>query len=174
MDGEMRPAMPGGEPPWLAIDELAVAGEKGIVLRLAGHGRERVLQPELAELLHRVGAKIDPDAERENLGSGLEYPDTPGGFGGMDGQRQGQPADAATDDDELQGPLRVNASAAVACRGAVEPRRWIARLQYCLRAQGRALIEQSTFDCSLVWRFRSPHHSLGESEMRTSEPKPHQ
>src|SRR5215203_6169318 len=25
----------------------------------------------------------------------------------------------------------------------------------------------------LVWRFRSPHHSCGESEMRTSEPKPH-
>src|SRR5215471_12782347 len=26
----------------------------------------------------------------------------------------------------------------------------------------------------LVWRFRSPHHSRSESEMRTSEPKPHQ
>ncbi len=25
----------------------------------------------------------------------------------------------------------------------------------------------------LVWRFRSPHHSCGQSEMRTSEPKPH-
>ena len=26
---------------------------------------------------------------------------------------------------------------------------------------------------ALVWRFRSPHHSRSESEMRTSEPKPH-
>ena len=26
---------------------------------------------------------------------------------------------------------------------------------------------------ALVWRFRTPHHSCGESEMRTSEPKPH-
>src|ERR1044072_5829430 len=26
----------------------------------------------------------------------------------------------------------------------------------------------------LVWRFRSPHHSRGESALRTSEPKPHQ
>src|SRR5262249_43193805 len=26
---------------------------------------------------------------------------------------------------------------------------------------------------ALVWRFRSPHHSCSESEMRTSEPKPH-
>src|SRR5258706_7711339 len=26
---------------------------------------------------------------------------------------------------------------------------------------------------ALVWRFRSPHHSCRESEMRTSEPKPH-
>src|SRR5262249_45076674 len=25
----------------------------------------------------------------------------------------------------------------------------------------------------LVWRFRSPHHSCSDSEMRTSEPKPH-
>jgi hypothetical protein len=25
----------------------------------------------------------------------------------------------------------------------------------------------------LVWRFRSPHHFCGKSEMRTSEPKPH-
>ena len=25
----------------------------------------------------------------------------------------------------------------------------------------------------LVWRFRSPHHFHGKSEMRTSEPKPH-
>src|SRR6266404_7549274 len=24
-----------------------------------------------------------------------------------------------------------------------------------------------------VWRFRSPHHFCSESEMRTSEPKPH-
>src|SRR5262249_28397640 len=26
---------------------------------------------------------------------------------------------------------------------------------------------------ALVWRFRSPHHPCSESEMRTSEPKPH-
>ena len=30
-----------------------------------------------------------------------------------------------------------------------------------------------TRTCQLVWRFRSPHHSCRESEMRTSEPKPH-
>jgi cytosine deaminase len=28
-------------------------------------------------------------------------------------------------------------------------------------------------EAALVWRFRSPHHSCGESDMRTSEPKPH-
>ena len=27
---------------------------------------------------------------------------------------------------------------------------------------------------ALVWRFRSPHHFRGKSEMRTSEPKPHE
>jgi hypothetical protein len=27
--------------------------------------------------------------------------------------------------------------------------------------------------CLLVWRFRIPHHSFRESDMRTSEPKPH-
>ena len=30
-----------------------------------------------------------------------------------------------------------------------------------------------TGKAALVWRFRSPHHSCSDSEMRISEPKPH-
>src|SRR5262249_3018941 len=42
---------------------------------------------------------------------------------------------------------------------------WIGRQGVLLRGACRR--------CGLVWRFRSPHHSCSESEMRTSEPKPH-
>src|SRR5262249_41686380 len=37
----------------------------------------------------------------------------------------------------------------------------------------RLALKHSYAVLQLVWRFRSPHHSCSESEMRTSEPKPH-
>jgi hypothetical protein len=37
-----------------------------------------------------------------------------------------------------------------------------------------AIVEQAFVEGSLVWRFRSPHHSSREFAMRTSEPKPHE
>ena len=149
MDGKMRPLMPGREPPRLAVDELAVAGEEGVVLRLAGDRGKRVLQPERAQLLHRMRPEIDPDPERADIRGGLEHPDAVGGLRGVGGQRQRQPADAAADDDQFHNPLRINASPDIAySRGAVEPPRWPVRRQYCLRIEGRALIRQSPFDCS--------------------------
>ena len=51
---DVRPQVPGRLAPGLAIDELAVAGEEGVVLRLAGGRDQLVLQPERAHLLHRV------------------------------------------------------------------------------------------------------------------------
>ena len=141
MNGKMRPLMSGRESPWLAVDELAVAGEEGVVLRLAGDRRERVLEPELAQLLHRMRAEIDPDPERADIRRGLEHPDAGGGLRGVGGKRQRQSADAAADDDQLHKPLRINASADIAySHGAVEPPKWRGRLQYCLRVEGRALI----------------------------------
>ena len=110
VDGKVRPLMPGGEPPGLAVDELAVAGEEGIVLRLAGDRRERVLQPERAQLLDRVRPEIDADPERADFRRRLEHPDPARHIGGVDGQRQRQSADAAADDDDLHDPLRMNAS----------------------------------------------------------------
>ncbi len=107
VDGKVRPLMPGGEPPGLAVDQLAVAGEEGIVLRLAGNFRERVLQSERAQLLDRVRPEIDADPERPDVGRGLEHADAAGHFGGVDGQRQRQSADAAADDDDLHDPLRM-------------------------------------------------------------------
>ena len=141
VDGKMRPLMPGREPPRLAVDELAVAGEEGIVLRLAGDRRKRILEPELAQLLHRMRSEIDPDPERADIGGGLEHPDAGGRRRGVSGKRQRQTADAAADDDQLHNPLRINASGDIAySHGAVEPPTWLGRLQYCLRAEGRALI----------------------------------
>ena len=110
MDGKMRPLMPGGEPPGLAIDELAVAGEEGIVLRLAGDRRERVLQPERAQLFDRMRSEIDPDPERADVRRRLEDPNPARHVSGMGSQRQRQPADASADDDQIHAPLRINAS----------------------------------------------------------------
>ena len=102
--------MSGGAPPRLAVDELAVPGEEGIVLRLAGHRRKRVLQAERAEFLHRMRAEIDADPERADIGRRLEYADAVGGLGGMRRQRQRQSANAAADDDEIQGPAPLKAT----------------------------------------------------------------
>ena len=72
---DVRPLMAGRLAERLAIDELAVAGEEGVVLRLAGGRDQRVLEPERAQLLHRMRADIDADAERAHLGRGLEHAD---------------------------------------------------------------------------------------------------
>ncbi len=101
VDREMRPLVAGGEPPRLAIDQLAVAREERVVLRLARNRRELVLQAERAQLLDRVRPEIDADAERKNFGCGLEHADAARGAAGMHGQRQRQPADAASDDDDV-------------------------------------------------------------------------
>ena len=45
---DVRPVVPGRLAERLAIDELAVAGEEGVVLRLAGGRDQRVLKPERA------------------------------------------------------------------------------------------------------------------------------
>ena len=58
VDREVRPLMPGRRAPRLAIDELAVAGEEGIVLRLAGDRRQRVLAA-------RARSAPSPHADRD-------------------------------------------------------------------------------------------------------------
>jgi hypothetical protein len=78
-----------------------VAGEEGVVLRLAGHRRQRVLQAERAELLDRMRSEIDADPERVDRGRRLEHPDAAGAAAGVDRQRQRQAADAATDNDDV-------------------------------------------------------------------------
>ncbi len=47
--------------------------------------------------------------------------------------------------------------------------------RFVLQATGRGhdLRIPRAGPAALVWRFRSPHHFCSESEMRTSEPKPH-
>ena len=66
---DMRPQMAGRLAERLAIDELAVPREEGVVLRLAGGRDQRVLEPERAQLLHRMRADVDADAERPHFGA---------------------------------------------------------------------------------------------------------
>jgi hypothetical protein len=117
VDGKVRPLVPGREPPGLAVDQLAMAGEEGVIGRLARDRRERVLQAERAQLLDGVGPEIDADPERQDLGRRLEHPDAGGDLRGMRGERQGQPADAATDDDEVQRVRSVRTSGDMAHSG---------------------------------------------------------
>jgi hypothetical protein len=97
--------MSGRLAPGLAIDELAVPGEERIVLRLARGRDQLVFKTESAHLLHRMGAEIDADAERAQLGRGLEYADAGGSLGGVKGERQRQPADTAANDDDVHETL---------------------------------------------------------------------
>ena len=106
---DMRPQMAGRLAERLAIDELAVAGEEGVVLRLAGGGDQRVLEPERAQLLHRVRADVDADAERPHLGRGLEHPDAARRARGVQRQGQHRAADPAADDDRVHDGFRMRA-----------------------------------------------------------------
>jgi len=42
-----------------------------------------------------------------------------------------------------------------------------------LRPVGYRINASTLVRAAAVWRFRSPHHSCRELDMRTSEPKPH-
>ena len=108
---DVRPQMAGRLAERLAIDELAVPREEGVVLRLAGGRDQRVLQPERAQLLHRVRADMDADAERPHFGRGLEHADAARHPRGVQRQRQRRAADPAADDDRVHGIL-------LACRAA--------------------------------------------------------
>src|SRR6266851_4739724 len=101
MDREVRPLVAGCPSPRLAVDQLAVAGEEGVVLRLAGDRRERIFQAERAQLFHRMRTEIDADAERTDLRRRLEHANALRAARGVTSQRQRQPADAAADNDDV-------------------------------------------------------------------------
>jgi hypothetical protein len=63
MKREVRPLVARSKAPRLAIDELAVAREKSIVLRCASRSNECILKAERAQLLDRVRSQIDADGE---------------------------------------------------------------------------------------------------------------
>ncbi len=46
-------------------------------------------------------ADMDADAQRAHFGGGLEHPDAARRAGGVQGQRERQPADPAADDDRV-------------------------------------------------------------------------
>ena len=105
----MRPLVPGRLAERLAIDQLAVAGEEGVVLRLAGGRDQRVLEPERAHLLHRVGADVNADAERPHFGRGLEHADAARHPRCVQRQCQRRSPDPAADDDHVHDAFRLRA-----------------------------------------------------------------
>jgi hypothetical protein len=101
MKREVRPLVARSKAPRLAIDELAVAREEGIVLRCASHSNECALETERAQLLDRVRSQIDSNTESMQVGSGLEDSDALRSFRAMNRKRKRQSTDAPADDDEI-------------------------------------------------------------------------
>jgi hypothetical protein len=102
---DVRPLVTGRLAERLAIDELAVASEEGVVLRLAGGRDQCVLEAQRAQLLHRMGADIDADAQRPHLRRRLEQTDCVRRAARLKRESQRQPTDPAADDDNVHSPL---------------------------------------------------------------------
>jgi hypothetical protein len=101
MKRDVRPLVARSKAPRLAIEELAVSREEGVILRCASRSNECALETERAQLLDRVRSQIDADAESMQVGSSLEDSDAMRRFRAMNRKRQRQSADAPADDDEI-------------------------------------------------------------------------
>src|SRR5581483_9968090 len=101
VNGNMRPPMAGRLAPRLAINELTLPGEEGVVLRQAGHRHQRAFKAERAEFLHRVWTDIDADAEGADIRRRLEDPDLAVRRRCMDRQRQRQAANTAANNQDV-------------------------------------------------------------------------
>ncbi len=113
MDRKLRPVVAGEAAARLLVDELAVTAVEGELARLDGLCGERVLQAEFGELAHGMRQQVDADAERQHVGRGLEHARRDAGL--VQAERQRQPADAATDDQDIRvahsGPTQVESRA---------------------------------------------------------------
>src|SRR5882757_2659326 len=99
MDRILRPSISGGHSPGLAADQLSelvvqvqpLGGDAGL-----GEGGA---EPELNEFAHGRGLKVDADPERREIAHRLIDPDLEAGL--MQAERKAQPADAASDNDDV-------------------------------------------------------------------------
>ena len=97
MDRELRPFVTGLDAARFAPDRLAVLGEVGEFLGADGGCIKRVLQAEFDQFAHRMRQHVDADAERPQLGHAFEDPD--GNADLVQAERQRQPANATTRDE---------------------------------------------------------------------------
>ena len=99
VDVELRPVVAGVAAERLLVDELAEAVVEAGFERGDGDARQLVLEPEQRELAGRVRQEADADADRPDLGRGLE--DAAADATLVKGERKRQSADAGADDDDL-------------------------------------------------------------------------
>ena len=97
MDRELRPFVTGLDAARLAPDRLAVLGEIRELLGADSGRIERVVQAELDQFAHRMRQHVDADAERPQLGHAFK--DFCRNADLVQAERQRQPADAATRDE---------------------------------------------------------------------------
>ena len=99
MDRELRMVVARRAPQRLLIDQLAEAVEERGVRGLDRGQLQRVFEAERGKLLDGMRKQIDADADRPDLGGGLE--DAAGNFGLVQREPKRQSADPGADDDDL-------------------------------------------------------------------------
>lgn len=98
----LRPAVAGGQTARLGIDLVAVATHQRPFARLQADGVEHVVaEAQVVQLAYGVGLQVDADAQRLQLGHGLE--DDARHADLMEGERGGHATDAAASDEDGAG-----------------------------------------------------------------------
>ena len=113
----MRPAVAGVSTPRLGPDVVAIAADQRPLLGLDPDVGEPVGESEIVELPNRVGLEVDPDPLEPDRHRRFEdadrYPDL------MEREGRGQPADAATRDNDRLAHLKPVPSIAPSPRRSV-------------------------------------------------------
>lgn len=107
VNGDLRPAVAGGQATWFAPDPLAVPGVED---EFGGGDADRsqiVKETELGQLAHGVGHDVDTDAQFLHRRGRLEDLDV-GQSGVVEGESEGHAADAAPDDGDLHAGFSVH------------------------------------------------------------------
>ena len=106
VQGVLGPPVAGEEPARLAVDLAPVATHERPLARRHPDAVERFgADAQVVELAHRVGLQVDPDAQRRELARPLEDRERHADL--VQGQPEGQPADAATRDQDARGAVHA-------------------------------------------------------------------
>ena len=99
VDGELRVGVAGGAAERLAVHELAEAVEEARLVREHGDAGQLAFQAEAGQLRGGVRQDVDADAERAEFRRRFQH--QAGNAVAVQAERQGEPPDAAADDQHI-------------------------------------------------------------------------